>query len=227
MGISRLNFFFLISQIKSFSNFRILKFLKLSKSENKEISIFFSIWKIKVWLQKLAICHIVNFRNLKIRKFFEFLKLQFFLFFQIKNLWNFTNWTFGICQIDNLTNFQKRKCLGISRLNFFLNFPNTKFFEFSNFEVFEIVQIGKLRNFDIFFNLENLSLASKIGNFGIVRPFDIPHYSQFCQFSYLPFDINQFRRFNFLTFISYTSGNFLDLQIHTIIKFPKLFSFEN
>ena len=35
--------------------------------------------------------------------------------------------------------------------------------------------------------MENQNLAPKIGNFGIVRLFDIPHYSQFCQFSYFPF----------------------------------------
>ena len=85
-----------------------------------------------------------------------------------------------------------------------------KFLEFYKFEVFGIVQIEKLKNFEIFFNLENQNLAPKIGNFGIVDPFDIPHYSQFCHFSYLPFDINQFRCFNFSTIISYSSGNFLD-----------------
>ena len=108
----------------------------------------------------------------------------------------------------------------------FWNFLNLKFFEFSKFEVFGIVQIGKLRNFEIFFNLENQTLAPRIGNFEIVLPFDVPHYSQFCQFSYLPFDMNQFRCFKSLTFIPYSSGNSLDWQIHKIIKFLKLFNFE-
>ena len=63
---------------------------------------------------------------------------------------------------------------------------NCKFFEFSKFEVFGIVQVRKLENFKIFFYLVNQSLAPKIGNFGIVHPFDIPHYTQFCQFSYFP-----------------------------------------
>ena len=49
-----------------------------------------------------------------------------------------------------------------------------------------------------FLNLENQNLTSKIGNCEIVRPFDIPHYSQFCQISYFPFDINQFLNFYFL-----------------------------
>ena len=36
-------------------------------------------------------------------------------------------------------------------MNFFLNFRNQKFFEFSKFEVSGIAQIGKWRNFEIFF----------------------------------------------------------------------------
>ena len=69
--------------------------------------------------------------------------------------------------------------------------------------------------------------GSKTDNFEIVRPFDIPHYSQFFQFLYSPFDINQFRRLNFWTFILYSTGIFLDWQIYKIIKFLKLFNSEN
>ena len=36
-----------------------------------------------------------------------------------------------------------------------------------------------------FCNLENQNLAPKIGNFEIIHLFDIPHYSQFFQPSYL------------------------------------------
>ena len=83
-----------------------------------------------------------------------------------------------------------------------------KFSEFSklkNEQISEILEFGdltKFQNFPIwkinkfiefFSNQENQNLA----NFGIIRPFDIPHCSQFRQFSYLPFDITQFRRFNF------------------------------
>ena len=75
--------------------------------------------------------------------------------------------------------------------------------------------------------MENQSLAPKICNFGIVRPFDIPHYSKFCQFSYLLYGINQFRRFDISTFISYSSENFLDWQVPKIIKFLKFFNSEN
>ena len=102
-----------------------------------------------------------------------------------------------------------------------------QFFEISSIWSFWNCLNWKIQRFRDFFNLENQSLAPKFGNFGIVRPFDIPHYSQFCNFSSLPFDINQFRRFIFLTFIPYSSGNFLDWQIHKIIKFLKLFNFEN
>ena len=42
-------------------------------------------------------------------------------------------------------------------------------------------------------------MAPKINNFEIVRPSDIPHYSQFRQFPYSPFDINQFSQFLFPT----------------------------
>ena len=69
-------------------------------------------------------------------------------------------------------------------------------------------QIEKLTNFEIFFNLENQSLASKIANFKSVHWFDIPHYSQFFQFSYLPFDIKQFSQFLFLILVSRKLGRF-------------------
>ena len=39
-----------------------------------------------------------------------------------------------------------------------------------------------------------------MSSFGIVRFFDISHYSQFRQFSYLSFDINLFRSFIYLIF---------------------------
>ena len=109
-------------QIKIFSNFPNLKFLELSKLENKEISRFFSIWKIKIRLQKLAI-------------------LKLFVLSIFRTTCNFEN-------------------------------------------------------------------------------------SHICPL-FLSFDINQFRRFNLSTLISYSSGNFLDWKIHNIIKFLQLFNFEN
>ena len=44
-----------------------------------------------------------------------------------------------------------------------------------------------------------------MANFLIACPLDIPHYSKFRQFSYLPFDINQFRCIHFSIFTSYLS----------------------
>ena len=44
-----------------------------------------------------------------------------------------------------------------------------------------------------------------MSNFGIVCLFDIQHCSQFFQFSYLPFDINQFSQFVFPVEVTRTS----------------------
>ena len=136
--------------------------------------------------------------------------MQIFGICHIANFWNFQNWVFF--------NFQNYKFLEISQLNFF---------EFAKLQIFEICQIENFWNCPNFFNSKNQSLPPKIGNFGIVRPFDIPHYSQLRQFWNLLFDIHQFRRFSFSTFISYSSGNFLDWQLHKIINFLRLLNFEN
>ena len=112
-------------------------------------------------------------------------------------------------------------------MQFFGTFQIENFIELSKFKVFWNCPNWKTKKFRDISNLKNQSLAPKIANFEIVRPFDIPHHSQFCQFSYLPFVINQFRRFNFSTFISYSGGNSLDRRIHEIIRFMKLFNFEN
>ena len=61
----------------------------------------------------------------------------------------------------------------------------------------------KINKFSEFFQFGKPSKFQKLANFGIVCPFDIPHYSQFCRFLYLPFDINEFRRFIFSIFIFY------------------------
>ena len=45
-----------------------------------------------------------------------------------------------------------------------------------------------------------------MGNFGIVRPFDIPHSSQFRHFSYFPFDIDQFSQFVFPILVTHQFG---------------------
>ena len=48
--------------------------------------------------------------------------------------------------------------------------------KFWKLEIIGMVQNGKLTNFENFLNLKHHNLASKIGNFGIVRPFNIPRY---------------------------------------------------
>ena len=57
----------------------------------------------------------------------------------------------------------------------------------------------------------------------MVRPFDIPHHAQFRQFSYFPFDINQFRRFDFSIFIS----NFSDSRKFGSSTYESSFIFES
>ena len=111
-----------------------------------------------------------------------------------------------------------------------LNFENSLIFKieklqqfwesgwFSKLEIFGIFSIGKLTNFhnfttwkinklSEFFQFGKLSKFKKLANFGIVCPFDIPHYSQFFRFSYLHFDINEFRHFIFWIFIFYCSDS--------------------
>ena len=150
----------------------------------------------------LQIFRIVNFLNFLNYKFFEFYKLDIFRIFRIDNLKKCSNW--------KLLEFSKLKICRILQIWSFSNCPN-----------------WKIKKFRVFFQFGKLSKLQKLENFKIVCPFDIPHYSQFCQFSYLPFDINQFRRLNFSTFISYSSGKFVDWKIRKIIKFLKLFKFKN
>ena len=127
------------------------------------------------------------------------------ILFPIEVFWKFVivrNWTIleiwcvlKLRNLENSYNFRNCKFFELATLQI-LEFSKLKIFLIFQIRSFWIVQIGKWRNFEILFNLENQCLVPKIGNFGIIRPFDIPHYSQFCQFSYLPFDINKFRRFN-------------------------------
>ena len=129
---------------------------------------------------------------------------------------------FRICHIANFWNFQNYKFLEISKLNFFWickianfwNFRNWNFFDFFKLDVFGIVQIGKLINLNIFSIwkikvwLQKLAILEFFVHsiFRTTRNFANSHIS---------------------TFISYSSGNFLDWQVHEIIKFLKLFNFKN
>ena len=74
-----------------------------------------------------------------------------------------------------------------------------------NLVISRILQLEKLKNFQILFQFVILSNTKKLTNFRIVCPFDIPHHAQFCRFSYLPFAINEFRCFIFSIFIFYSS----------------------
>ena len=178
-------------------------------------------------MQIFGILKIANFWNFKNCKFSEFATLQIFGIFKIKDFANFLDCKFS--------KFSKSKTFGVFQIEIFLTLPNCKFFKFFKSKIFRIFQVWsfwncpnwKIKKFWDFFNSENQIYTPKTGSFGIVYSFDIPHYSEFCQFSYLPFDINQFRRFNFSTFIPHSSGNFLDWQIHKKITSLKLFSFKN
>ena len=94
--------------------------------------------------------------------------------------------------------FSELEIFLIFEIEYFWNFPNCEFLGF-------IVEIRRLTNFSNYFNSENQILALRISNFGIVRPFDIAHSSKFCQFLYLPFDMNQFSHFLFSIVVTRTS----------------------
>ena len=70
---------------------------------------------------------------------------------------------------------------------------------FSKLEIFGIVKINKFLNFFQF-------VKQKFSNFEIFQPFKIPHYSQFCQFSYSPIDINQLSQFLFSILVTHKFG---------------------
>ena len=70
--------------------------------------------------------------------------------------------------------------------------------------------------------MENYQNSRKLANFEIVCPFDIPHYLQFWRFSYLPFDLKEFRRFIFsLSFgrSTFERSLILKFEMLAILKF--------
>ena len=103
------------------------------------------------------------------------------------------------------------KIFGNFQIEFFFNLSNCTFSEFFKFEVSGIAEIGKLRNFEIFLIwkikvwLQKLAISELIVHsiFRTTRNFA---HSHVCPLMH----VNQFRRFNFSTFISYSSGNFPD-----------------
>ena len=96
------------------------------------------------------------------------------------------------------------------------NFSDWQFLEFSKSQIFSNFLNCK---FCEFFKSQEPKFGWKIGNFGTVRPFDIPHYSQFRQFSYFSFDINQFSQFLFPTLVTRKFGR------STFVR-PLVFKFE-
>ena len=133
-----------------------------------------------------------SFPNFNILKICYFSKLN-----NLRNFWNFPNWQF--------LKLYKWEILWVPQTGNFYNFTNSNVLKFFKLEIFGIFKIGifsniqnwKINKFQDFLNLENQNLVLKIGSFGIVHPFDIPHYSQFCQFSYLLYDIHEFFQFLF------------------------------
>ena len=110
---------------------------------------------------------------------------------------NFFNWA-GMAALRNWLIFQIRHCW---------NFQNSKIVSIGKLTNFQNFTTWKTNKFSEFFKFRKLSKFKKLANFGIVCPFDIPHYSQFCRFSYLPFDINELRRFIFWIFIFYCTDS--------------------
>ena len=102
-------------------------------------------------------------------------------------------------------------------------FSHWKLFEFSKLEIYEILLIQK---FSEFLQFGKLLKFQKLTYFGIVCPFDISHHSQFCLFSYLPFDINssQFLFSILVTFVSsaFKHSFFLKFETSAILKFLKI-----
>ena len=78
--------------------------------------------------------------------------------------------------------------------------------------IFETGKFEKFLEFLEFFISENQNLVPKIVNFGIVHPFDIPHYLQLCQFSYLLFDMNLFSQYLFSILVTLVSSAILHLN---------------
>ena len=98
----------------------------------------------------------------------------------------------------------------------FCNFSKWKIDKFPNFIIL------KISKFTVFFPIWKIKIwLLKLSNFEIVRPFKIPHRSRFRRFSYLPFDVNQFRRLNFWILISYFSDSSIRIfyYIWTFVNF--------
>ena len=117
------------------------------------------------------------FEIIKFGKFLEISKLEIV---RISSNCKFSDFSqlpiFGIFQIANFRISPNCKFSGFFKIEIFWNRPNWKIIKFLDF-----VQFGKLK------------FGSK--NWQFWNCSCIPHYLQFCQFSYLPFDMNKFSQF--------------------------------
>ena len=152
-----------------------------------------------------------NSKNVQLVKFKKFVIWKIpkcMIVFQIEHFWNFDNFSSG--QTLNLLNFENLPSFKIVKFGKLAYFPNWKFLEFSNLGIYEISRISqfwKFTNFQNFLYFGKLSKFRKLTNFWIFRLFNIRRNSQFCLFSYLPFNINIFWRFIFSIFIFYFSDS--------------------
>ena len=134
-------------------------------------------------LKKNYIC--LNYSNIRNVWWFILVKLEVYgilIVFQI--------FKFAISR--NYKNLEIFRIFQIANVS---NFPNWKCLDFPKLEFFGIVKINEFLDFFHF-------VKPKFSNFGIVHPFNIQHYSQYCQFSYLPIDINQLSQFLFFISLS-------------------------
>ena len=114
---------------------------------------------------------------------------------------NSPHWKFlEFWQFSKLSNFKNLLIFEIVKFGKLVYILNCKFVEFSKLEIHEIfpiskwtnfqnVTIRKINKFSEFFHLKTIQIL-KIDNLGKFCLFDTSHYSQFCLFSYLPFNIN-------------------------------------
>ena len=133
-----------------------------------------------------------------------------------------------------MTKFCNLKIYRIFQNENFWNFKNCKLLEFSKLKIYgisewKLLKFLKLQFFSIFL-IESFWQCPSWGiqkSFGIVHSFDIFHYMKFCQFLYLPFDINQFSQFLFPTLVTrkFYIWTFINFQIRNV-SHSKILLFE-
>ena len=137
---------------------------------------------LEYWITKVELFDFSIFEFFKLFlslfKLFEHSKSCMIIYHQIRNFRNFDSfanrWILKICYFWNSI---------ISEIWFSYEYADNE-----NLMIFEIV---KMENFWNFFSIWKAKIwFQQLANFDFVRPFDIPHYSQFGQlFSYLIFEI--------------------------------------